>query len=90
MLFLTENPPPLSADYPIALPSAGIACNQHHWGIYTVSSICYKKIMWHKKNNYLHKHVIFYTMRFSLERHSKGGIIANSGVKHTSEEYFTV
>lgn len=29
-------------------------------------------------------------MRFSLERHSKGGIIANSGVKHTSEEYFRV
>lgn len=43
-----------------------------------------------KKNNYFHKHVIFYTMRFSLERHAKGGIIANSGVKRTSEEYFMV
>lgn len=29
-------------------------------------------------------------MGFSLERHSKGGIIANSSVKHTSEEYFMV
>lgn len=55
-----------------------------------MNGIYYKKIMWHKKINWLHKHVIFYTMSFSVERHSKGGIIANSSVKHESEEYFMV
>lgn len=29
-------------------------------------------------------------MSFSMERHSEGGIIANSSVKHTSEEQFMV
>ena len=75
---------------PLLLPSAGTAWYHYQWGIYIVNGIYYKKIMWHKKNNCLHKHVFFYTMSFPMGSHTGESIIANSSATHNSEECFMV